>query len=394
MNILFTNFSLEHRAGSELVVVELAEGMQKLGHRVAAYSTRVGEVGDLMRSMGIPVIRDPQACPFVPDLIHGQHHLDAMAALCAFPCVPAIYHCHGYLPWAEAPPLHPRIQRYVGMCETLSQRIRIELNLPDSSVVTLPNWVDIRRFSVVREQVLVPRRALIFQGVPNPFSWHVQQLRLAFARAGILLDFQIPSGSKRSPEVVLPNYDIVLASGRSAIEAMACGCAVLPYYPNSLLDFVSPQNFEMMRAQNFAPRMHSPQLSRRSVSACLARYNPESTARVTSLVREKCSLDVSVHNLDLLYKEAVSIARSPDESDDGPYDLELLAISNYLRSLQPLVREYERLKSAWDVLHDHPLQHLARILRWLQRRLELILEKPNLFSIVKSSHKSKSVPGD
>ena len=395
MNILFTNSSLEHRAGAELVVVELATGMQKLGHRVAAYSTRVGEVGDLLRSMGIPVIREPRASPFVPDLIHGQHHLDTIAALCAFPGVPAIYHCHGYLPWAEAPPLHPRIQRYVGMCDTLSERIRIELNLPDVSVVTVPNWVDTRRFSVVREPVSVPRRALIFQGSSNLFSWHVQQLRIAFAKAGILLDCHFPAGFKSNPEVVLPNYDIVLASGRSALEAMACGCAVLPYHSNFLLDFVEPHNFEIMRAQNFAPRLHSPRLSHRSVSACLARYNPESVAQVTLMIREKCSLDVSVQNLNSLYNEAASVARASTEPAEGLYNSELLAVSNYLRSLQPLVREHDRLKSAWDVLHDDPLRQLARILRRLQPRLERMLVTPNIFPLGKKSsgHQSVAIKG-
>jgi hypothetical protein len=372
VNILFTNNTLKHRAGSELVVVELAEGLQRHGHRVAAYSTHVGEVGDLLRRMSIPVIRDPQACPFVPDLIHGQHHLDAMAALCAFASVPAIYHCHGYLPWVETPPKHPRIHRYVGMCELISERIRIELALPDTAVVTVPNWVDTRRFRVVREPAVVPRRALLFQRDCNPFSWHAQQLRLAFARAGIYLDLQLPAESSRSLEVVLPDYDIVLASGRSAIEAMACGCAVMPYHPTSCLDFVGPENFESMQAQNFAPRLHSAQICRRSVSACLARYNPESTAAVTARIRSHCSLDVAVQQLQSLYSETITIAASQTDRKDAWAEREMIALSHYLRSLKPLVREHELLKDRWDALHDHPVRQLVRVLRWLQRRLRRI----------------------
>ena len=379
MNILFTNNTLHHRAGSELVVVDLARALQQRGHRVAAYSTNVGEVGDLLRHMSIPVIRNPQACPFVPDLIHGQHHLDAIAALCAFPGVPMIYHCHGYLPWVEMPPQHPRIQRYVGMCEVISERIRIELALPDTAVVTVPNWVDTRRFRVVREPAVVPRRALLFQRDCNPSSWHAQQLRLAFFLAGIRLDLQLPAGGSRSPEVVLPDYDIVLASGRSAIEAMACGCAVMPYHPTSCLDFVGPDNFEAMQAQNFSPRLHSAQICRRSVAACLARYNPESAAAVTARIRSHCSLDVAVQQLESLYRETIAVAVSQVKPNNALVEREMIALSCYLRTLKPLVSEYDRLKQdhqrlkdRWDALHDHPVRQLVRVLRWLQRRLRRI----------------------
>jgi len=50
----------------------------------------------------------------------------------------------------------------------------------------------------------------------------------------------------------------------------------------------------------------------------------------------------------------------------------MIALSHYLRSLKPLVREHELLKDRWDALHDHPVRQLVRVLRWLQRRLRRI----------------------
>ena len=78
----------------------------------------------MLKGMSIPVIPDPCHSPFKPDVIHGQHHLDTMRALCAFPDSPAIYHCHGYLPWVEEAPLYPRILYCVGMCSIVSDRTR------------------------------------------------------------------------------------------------------------------------------------------------------------------------------------------------------------------------------------------------------------------------------
>jgi hypothetical protein len=77
---------------------ELGRALASRGHQVAACSSQIGEAGSMLKGMAIPVIIDPFNSPFKPDVIHGQHHLDSMRALFAFPDVPTIYHCHGYLP--------------------------------------------------------------------------------------------------------------------------------------------------------------------------------------------------------------------------------------------------------------------------------------------------------
>lgn len=374
MNVLLTNNTLEHPAGSELVVVELAAALQSRGHRVAAYSTHLGEVGERLKRMSVPAIRNPRACPFVPDVIHGQHHLDAMAALCAFPGVPAIYHCHGYVPWVETPPQHPRIHIYVGMAESISERIRIELGLPEDRVVTVTNWVDTDRFRVVRSAAAVPRRALIFHRSFERESFHGRQLRAAFARAGIRLDLDLPAGSQHSPEALLPDYDIVLAAGRSAIEAMASGCAVLPLSAFSCLDFVTPGNFEALRGKNFSPQLQSPQLCRRSVSDAIARYSAEDAAAVTALVRKECSLERATGRLEALYVAVIAAGLGETVTAGEPESEELLALSHYLRTLKPLVRDLDRLErehallqEKWAALQAHPLRRMLRGLKWLRK---------------------------
>ena len=103
MKILITNNTLANLGGSEWVVIELAKTLISRGHEVAACSSQIGEAGSLLRGMSVPTIPDPLVSPFKPDVIHGQHHLDTMRALCAFPDVPAIYHCHGYCRGLKTP---------------------------------------------------------------------------------------------------------------------------------------------------------------------------------------------------------------------------------------------------------------------------------------------------
>ena len=216
MKILITNNTLASLGGSEWVVVDLARALVSRGHQVAACSSQIGEAGSMLKEMSVPAILNPFESPFKPDVIHGQHHLDTMRALCAFPDVPAIYHCHGYLPWVEGPP---------GSSAALVLRWNVfggfradsfVARLTDKKVMTIPNWVDLNRFRFVRTPREKPRNALLYLRNFDRNGWHASQLCKAFESMGIKLDLRLPEGETRAPEVVLPEYDIVLASGRSA----------------------------------------------------------------------------------------------------------------------------------------------------------------------------------
>lgn len=344
MKILFTNNTLSSPAGSELVVVELADALRRRGHQVAAYSTNLGEVADRLRGLSISVISDPLKSPFVPDVIHGQHHLDAMAALCAFQKSSAIYHCHGFVPWLERSPPHPRIHRYVGMCEVISERLRIELALPETSVITIPNWVDVDRFHRVREPSERPAKALIYSRSFDSAAWHGNQLRKAFTSLGIQLDHCGSIVEAPSPEVYLSEYDIVLASGRSALEAMASGCAVIPLSAVSCLDFVTCNNFDSLRRQNFSPRLQSPQLCASQIRKTLLSYSAFATLLVTERVRSECTLALAASSLESVYQEAIVCERDRVKIDKDAFGQEFVAILHYLQFLKSRNQRCEELE--------------------------------------------------
>ena len=123
LRVLITNHALAERAGTELYVRDLAEGLIRRGHTPIAYSTQLGEVAAKLRKATVPVVDNLASLSVAPDLIHGQHHIETMTALLHFAGVPAIYFCHGWLPWEEAPPRFPRIRRFVahrirGCCDS------------------------------------------------------------------------------------------------------------------------------------------------------------------------------------------------------------------------------------------------------------------------------------
>ena len=95
MRVLITNNCLDARGGAESFVKDLARGLQRLGHSVLAYTSDPTQQERLLDNDVVPVATDLEHLPFVPDVIHAQHHLDAMSALASVLGAPAIYQCHG-----------------------------------------------------------------------------------------------------------------------------------------------------------------------------------------------------------------------------------------------------------------------------------------------------------
>jgi len=153
LRILITNRSLAARGGSETYVRDLAVGLVRRGHTPIAYSTRLGDMAAELRAATVPVIDDLGLVGAPPDLIHGQHHLEAMTALLRFPRVPAVFVCHGWLPWEEAPPRFPRILRYVAVDWTCRDRLLFEHGIPEETIRVLLNAVDLERFAQIGQRI-------------------------------------------------------------------------------------------------------------------------------------------------------------------------------------------------------------------------------------------------
>jgi hypothetical protein len=111
--VLITHASIRDWSGSELYVRDVAVELIWRGHKPIVSSPRLGELADVLRPRSIPVVDDLDSIGVKPDLIHGQHHLETMTAVTHIPGSPTVFFCHGWLPWEETSPLHPRIVQYV-----------------------------------------------------------------------------------------------------------------------------------------------------------------------------------------------------------------------------------------------------------------------------------------
>jgi hypothetical protein len=167
VRVLLTNNGLAMRAGTELYVRDVALGLLERGHQPVVYSTVLGDVAEELRRATVPVVDHLGKLAVAPDLIHGQHHLETVTALLHFPSVPAVYVCHGWLPWVEAPPRLPRILRWVAVDDTVHDRLVLESGIPPERVEVLLNFVDLARFKPRGPLPSRPARALVFSNLPT-----------------------------------------------------------------------------------------------------------------------------------------------------------------------------------------------------------------------------------
>jgi Glycosyltransferase Family 4 len=309
LTILITNIWLADRAGSEVVVRDLAVGLARRGHRPIVYSPTLGAVAAEIAARGIAVIDDLQKLAETPDIVHGQHSIPAAEALIRFPSAPAIYVCHSFDMWLEAPVHFPQIGAYVAVDEACRDRLVHTEGIAPARVVILRNAVDLKRVPArPRELAARPRSALAFAKACN-----VSQVAAACEKLGVAYHAigQAAGRVVADPEQEMVKFDLVFTSARGALEALCCGCAVIVCDGRGLAGLVTSRNYETLRAQNFGLRsLTEPVTVERCVEE-MGRYDRDNAAVVTDLARRDADLEVALDELEKLYAEVRSGARRP-----------------------------------------------------------------------------------
>ncbi|MEP7159184.1 MAG: glycosyltransferase [Chloroflexota bacterium] len=340
MRVLLTNARLEYRYGSETYLLDVARWLRDQGHEAIAYSARLGDFAQAIRREGIVVFDDPAKVGDPPAVIHAHHHLATITALTAFPGVPAVAVCHGWLPWEEAPVVHPQIRRYVAVSQLTRERV-MSAGVAPNRVRVIPNFVDISRFEPRSKLPPRPRKALLFSNHAIPGAPWVEDLREACSERGISLDIVGMSAGNPidAPEKVLGEYDLVFARGRAALEAMASGVAVITCDIEGLASFVSPQAFDDLRDGNFGVQVLTRRNERALLGAEIDRYDRTLAEEASHLVRTTLARDVVLPRLLDTYHEAIAEANDQPIPDTDPNR----AVAAYLRSLDssaPVPYEY------------------------------------------------------
>ena len=240
---------------------------------------------------GIPVVMRLDDLPAAPDLIHGQHHLETIAALRQFPgrcrpfsCVPAA--TSGTMRRHDIPESDatwPLTSFAANACLASMDRAA-----PRHHGLNPWTWLDGRGV-----------RCPSARGGPCSVSnyagadTHLEPVTEACRRMGLDL-VVVGSGvghASAAPEEVLPDFDLVFAKARCAIEAMASGCAVILCDTTGLGELVTTTNVQRLRPWNFGFRVFERPLDSALIGGEIQRYNAADAARVSRYMREHAKLD-------------------------------------------------------------------------------------------------------
>jgi hypothetical protein len=352
--VLITNTTLAARSGSDLYVRDIALALLRRGWQPVACSTLLGNTAEELRALTVPVIDDPRKLPSPPDIIHAHHHLDAMAAIAAWPGVPVIAYCHGWVPWEETPFFHPQIVRYVAVDELCRERLIIEHGIPPDQVELLLNFVDLHRFPPrATAPPKHPRRALVFSNYARSGTPIMGAIEGACDRLGITLEIvgRTAGHPTATPEISLARADLVFAKARSALEALAVGCGVVVFDNAGLAGLVTPDNFDHFRRLNFGFRLMAtsrPHPTADDVVAEIERWDSLSVAAVNGRVRQECGMEQIVDRLIGLYENAMS---RPIGSDTVALRAGSNAMAGYLLSLGASFKGFDQRYNALTETH-------------------------------------------
>jgi hypothetical protein len=329
MRILITNECLDQRAGSDSHVRDLARALYARGHFVFTYSSDLRQGPRLLENDPIVVATDLEALRFKPDIIHARHHLDALTAVMALPGVPAVHHCVGPASRVVLP-IHPRIHRYIAPSVGIAKWI-MKQDVAEGRLDILYNPIDPLRFTRVRSPAPRPRQVLIYDDQLRPDSPSVtivqqaaDELGLEFGLIGRHLGRVI-----NNPEVELLDYDIVCASGRAALEAVACGCVVFPIDHTHFGEMIDETNFDLVRQMDFSLDDEAPSLSKDAVIDAFTGYTASNVAALAAKVRATCDLASYAEKTEAVYQAAIT--KHEHYVDD--IEAELHATSGYLQQL-------------------------------------------------------------
>ena len=333
MRILLVNTQLVSRSGTEVVCCETARGLRRRGHDVAIYIRHGGPPAEELRAEGFHVTNDLSSITQAPDVIQANQTFPLVEAIGRFPATPAISICHDATVWFNEPLDLPTIRRHVAVDFACRDRIASAMPNLEGQIEILHNAVDLDSFQPRAPLPRRPARALVLAKGPS----FLDSVRDACAQRGLELSIVGPGIGNEVDD--LPSYfrrhDLVFASARSALEAMATGCAVIVLDGRGFAGLVTHDVVSTWRQNNFGLRLLKRPVSTELILDAIDHYDAAETQRVCNFIRANSSLDQYLDRLEAMYREVIAeSAENPADRGDLLYRMGL---------------SIQRIESAWGL---------------------------------------------
>lgn len=251
MKILMTNHGLVQRGGSESYLETVSAELRRLGHEVVFFSQHVGKFGERLREAGYQVIDDPADLPRDVDVVHGQH-ADAVASVrTRLPRTPLVFATHSWFVNALEDPM-PELgaAAIVAFNRLTHDRMSAHVASQGARLVRMTQPVTLSFADTARVPIdVVPRRAVAVSR-----QMRALPARLEAACADLGIEFDWVGGERRSSDDARRQMyaaDVVIGMGRSALEGMAAGRAVLVADESVVAGWVDEQSYPALEDDGF-----------------------------------------------------------------------------------------------------------------------------------------------
>ena len=373
MRVLIAGQTLSMMGGVQAYERDLALWLLAQGHSPVIYATELGDAARELARRTIAVTDDLSSIGAPVDIIHGDSPIETMAALLHFRDVPAIFVSHGWGGLGRSTPHFPRILRYVAVDDTCADHLLLHEGIEAEKLSVLLNAVDVGTFRQRAPLPPQPRRAVVFSNTAHELTT-LPAIREACRRAEIELDVigGFAGTESREPQSVLGQYDLAFAKAKCAIEAMACGLAVIVCDAAGMGGMVRSAELDRFRRLNFGIRTLQKPLSADGILAELALYDASDARAVSDRIRETAASDILHESLFALYESVIDEHSRAGGNGDALAESRAAAAFLHQLAVQLRTRDgriWAVTNASQRVLETPVVGPLAtRMLRWMMRR--------------------------
>ena len=293
---------------------ETARTLSRHGHRVTLVSNQPGnstaEPSDVV-AFTPSILNVANA----PDVVYTDSITDAIAAALRWPNVAIAFHVADRGCENMQPPLLPQIRAVT--CESAAvARLVADAGVDPARITVVPVAVDPRSLKQRRPLPSRPTTAAVLSPVSN------ERALIALDRAceleGVRLhrDRRVERFTRSSPSADLSAYDVVFATGRTALAALATGCSVAVWDANGHASFVTPENVGEYRLQNYGRTLCTRRNTIDNLRQLVRTFDSSAASLVSEIIREHDTWDEQAKTVSAVLHDAIS-AESIFDADRG-----------------------------------------------------------------------------
>jgi hypothetical protein len=329
VRFVLANRLLDRAGGTEVHLLTLAEQLQRLGHEVCLYSPELGPFTDHVRRRGVDVAAELRDLPGACDVVLSQ---DALVVYDLAERYPSAFHAFRVCGDVFDFQFPPQLDGIVDLIVVLSDR-----------------YERLARACTVAPIRPRPRRAVLL----GNYLERDELISEAWGRHGVEVSRVGGNSQRYDLSTALADADIVVAKGRAALDAMACGRAVYVFDVLGGDGWVTTASYAALDADNFAGGATPRVIGAAELERDLADYDPRMGIANRDLIAQHH--DARDHAIEFL--KAIDV-REPIERPAAPLQ-ELARLTSLQWSWERLAHGLQGERAEWVERIHHAEQRAA-----------------------------------